>query len=125
MSIQQVTEAMGVTAHTLRYYEKIGLLPSIERDASGYRRYTEEDLNWLKFITKLRESNMPIRDILQYGALIKEGNHTRAARKELLQQHKEYIEQQMALLQVGLEIVNEKIMYYQEKEKGDQGLCQT
>ena len=68
MNIGEVVRLIGLSEHTLRYYEKVGLLPPIRRDAGGNRLFTPEDLRWLEFLVKLRQTRMPLRQMLRYAA---------------------------------------------------------
>jgi DNA-binding transcriptional MerR regulator len=111
-TMKEIIKITGLTSHTLRYYESIGLLQNINRNKQGYRSYSEEDIKWLSFITKLRESNMPISTILEYASLIRNGQSTKDQRKEILVKHKENILHQISLLNDSLQIVEDKIDYY-------------
>jgi len=75
MSIAQAAAETGLTTHTLRYYERDGLmLASVDRSTSGHRRYSERDLTWIEMITRLRSTGMPIRDVRRYAALVRDGD---------------------------------------------------
>ena len=81
LSIAEAAERTGLTAHTLRYYERDGLLlHSVERAPSGHRRYTDEDLRWIQMVTRLRATGMPIRDVRRYAALVRDGHGNEAER---------------------------------------------
>ncbi|QSF58556.1 MerR family transcriptional regulator [Nocardioides sp. zg-1228] len=85
LSIAEAAARSGLTAHTLRYYERDGLLlHAVERAPSGHRRYTEEDLRWIEMVTRLRATGMPIRDVRRYAALVRAGDGTEAERLGLL-----------------------------------------
>jgi DNA-binding transcriptional MerR regulator len=88
LAISEVAEITGVSAHTLRYYERIGLV-EVDRDAGGRRTYDSEALVWVIFVTRLRMSDMPIRDIARYLALVNQGEASVAARLALMQAHPE------------------------------------
>src|SRR5215207_7879739 len=91
MTIQETAERTGLTAHTLRYYERIGLVWEVDRDSSGHRRYTEDDIGWLVLLTRLRATGMPVRDMLRYAELARRGPETLAARVELLEEQRERV----------------------------------
>jgi DNA-binding transcriptional MerR regulator len=76
LTISDAARASGVSAHTLRYYERAGLLDPVDRAASGHRRYAEEDLARIQFLTKLRSTGMPIRQIREYAELMRGGDGT-------------------------------------------------
>ena len=76
LSIAEASEATGLSAHTLRYYERAGLLEPVDRNEGGHRRYRESDVEWVRFLTKLRATGMPIRDVRRYAELMKAGDGT-------------------------------------------------
>ena len=101
----------NTTAHTLRYYEKESMLFP-KRDKNNIRIYSELDIMWIKFILKLRSSQMPIKEIKQYTALFKEGDLTKLERLKLLTDHKEKIIAQIDNLKVVDDELCEKIKFY-------------
>jgi DNA-binding transcriptional MerR regulator len=109
--VAAVAERTGVTPHTLRYYERIGLL-NVARDGSGRRQYSEADINRVVFITRLRLTDMPIRDIQAYFRLVAQGPHTEPERLALLEGHREHVRARMAALQSALEAIEFKISVY-------------
>jgi DNA-binding transcriptional MerR regulator len=109
--VAAVAERTGVTAHTLRYYERIGLL-DVARDHAGRRQYTEADVNRVVFVTRLRLTDMPIREIQAYFRLVAEGPHTEPERLALLERHRDHVKARMAELQAALEAVEFKIAVY-------------
>ena len=111
IGIAETAERTGITAHTLRYYERIGLL-SVGRDASGYRRYTDEDFRRIVFVNRLRMTGMPIRDLVRYIELIGDGEATVAERLAILQAHRDSVRTQLAELQFALDAVEFKIAAY-------------
>jgi DNA-binding transcriptional MerR regulator len=111
LSIAEVAERTGVTAHTLRYYERIGLV-SVPRDDVGRRVYTADEIGRVLFITKLRHAAMPIRDIQAYFRLVAEGPQTEPQRLALLEQHRAEVQNRMCELQSALEAVEYKIAVY-------------
>ncbi|ERL66066.1 AdhR [Schleiferilactobacillus shenzhenensis LY-73] len=84
MTIDGVAKKFNVTKDTLRYWERIGLLPPIQRNDSGYRDYTEHDMNWVFYIQALRNAGMSIEALIEFVTLYRQGNQTAAARKTLL-----------------------------------------
>ena len=111
LPIAEVSALTGVTAHTLRYYERIGLV-SVARDSGGRRSYDREALARVVFITRLRMSDMPIRDIQRYVDLVDRGDSTVAERLDLLREHRASIQTRMADLQWALAVVDYKITTY-------------
>lgn len=116
MNIGEFSEKLGISAHTLRYYEKIGLIQGVRR-SGGKRAYSEHDLRWLEFIQRLKATGMPLSQIKLYSDLRYEGDSTITERKEMLRAHKELIEQEAAKLQEHLKILGKKIIIYEEMEK--------
>ena len=116
-SIQQVAEKTGLSSHTLRYYENMGLVPSVRRAANGHRRYSEGDVEWIKFLLCLRATSMPIADMQTFTEMTFQGDDTVPARRALLEQHRERVLAQIAELQRVLEHVEYKIGYYADVEK--------
>ncbi|MBO9533980.1 MAG: MerR family transcriptional regulator [Solirubrobacteraceae bacterium] len=116
LSISAAAEALGVTAHTLRYYERAGLmLTPVDRAHSSHRRYREADLRWVTLLTKLRATGMPIRDIRAYAELVRFGEGNEAGRLALLEAHREAVLTQLAEVRRSLEAIDTKIAVYREK----------
>lgn len=101
-----------ISAPTLRYYEKEGLLPHVKRNESGKRLYDEEDLSWIHFVTALRATGMPIAQIQRYVYLYKEGDTTISERKGMMLQHKKEIEKSIKELYFNLDKINYKLALY-------------
>jgi DNA-binding transcriptional MerR regulator len=114
-TIADAARESGVTAHTLRYYERAGLLPSVERNGSGHRRFTDEDIEWVVMVTRLRATGMPIRAIRRYAELVRAGEGNEAERLALLEEHRERVLEQLASIQRNLELVDYKISLYRER----------
>jgi DNA-binding transcriptional MerR regulator len=110
-TIAEVAERVAITAHTLRYYERIGLL-DIGRDDAGRRRYTERDINRVFFITRLRAADMPIGQIQRYFRLVAAGPHTEPERLALLEGHRDEIRARLASLESALATIEFKIARY-------------
>src|ERR1041385_3422042 len=96
LTIQEVSEATGLSAHTLRYYERIGLIHPIEREENARRLYTEEDLGWIDFLLKLRATGMSIKDMQTYAELQRQGNETLPQSVEMLKSLRELVEAHMS-----------------------------
>jgi DNA-binding transcriptional MerR regulator len=112
MTIQEAAQRSGLSAHTLRYYERIGLIHSVGRDGSGHRDYVEGDLQWLEFLTKLRTTGMPIADMCRYAELRRMGPDTADARRVMLELHRERVRSRIAELTQDLKVLDYKIDHY-------------
>jgi DNA-binding transcriptional MerR regulator len=111
-TIREVAEKTGITVHTLRYYERIGLVQPVARARSGHRRYGEDDLRWLGFLRKLHATNMPIRTMLEYARLVRRGESTTAARRALLDAHRADVEENVEQLRSALAVIRRKVAIY-------------
>ena len=114
-SIHEVCERTGLTAHTLRYYEKEKLLPSVRRSAGGIRQYSEEDMEALGMICCLKNTGMSLQDIARFMALAREGDQTLRERCELLKRHRATVVARMEEMQRHLEKVTRKVDYFTER----------
>jgi DNA-binding transcriptional MerR regulator len=112
LGIAEMAERTGITAHTLRYYERIGLLGEVARDASGYRAYSAADFTRVVFLTRLRLTGMPIRGLQRYVALAGAGDATVDERLAILVAHRESVRAQLAELQCALDAIDVKIAVY-------------
>ncbi|MGV9772770.1 MerR family transcriptional regulator [Streptosporangium sp. NPDC003464] len=108
----QVVEETGFSLDTLRYYERIGLLEPVGRNAAGQRRFTQDDIGWLGTIRCLRDTGMPIAEMLRFAELVRAGDHTIRDRIELLEAHNRRVESQVANLREKQTAVLNKINYY-------------
>ncbi|MEO0804131.1 MAG: MerR family transcriptional regulator [Cyanobacteria bacterium J06642_2] len=117
LSIQRVAALTQLSTHTLRYYERIGLLAPIERASSGHRRYSSQDIAWINFLTRLRATGMPIREMQQFAELRRQGDHTFAQRRQLLAAHQQRVHRQINELTQNLKVIQEKVQHYQELEE--------
>jgi DNA-binding transcriptional MerR regulator len=115
-TVKQVAEKTGVSTHTLRFYEKEGVLLFVERDDNGNRIYSDESLAWLDFILSLRSTGMPLAGIKQYTELFLKGDQTIRERKQMMLRHKEKIEEQMTQSIRHLEKINYKLALYDVQE---------
>ncbi|MCT4663003.1 MAG: MerR family transcriptional regulator, partial [Tissierellales bacterium] len=93
--IKEVSEKTGISAYTLRYYEKEGILPSIERDKSGQRVYSDENIAWLEIVVCLKDTNMPLEEIKEIVRLSMIGDETIDERKQILLEHRKKIQNQI------------------------------
>lgn len=114
-SIQEVSRRTGLSAHTLRYYEKEGLLPHVGRTPGGFRQYSEEDLESLSLICCLKRTGMPLREICRFVKLAHEGDGSLRERVALLREHRERVAAQMTEMQQHLDKVECKLHFYSEK----------
>lgn len=114
LTIGAVAAQTGLTEHTLRYYEKIGLLDPVPRGPGGQRRYREHDLCWLEFLLRLRATGMPLRDMLAYAEQRRIGKtaESLAIRRELLTSHADKVAEEIAALQSTLQLLQDKIGIY-------------
>jgi DNA-binding transcriptional MerR regulator len=112
MKIGELAKRTGLSAYTIRYYERIGLLPYADRDQSSQRDYDASILIWIEFLGRLKATGMPIRDMLRYAALRERGIGTEAERRELLVQHRERVRARVAEMQDSLRVLDTKIAGY-------------
>ena len=112
-SISEASEVLGVNPHTLRYYEREGIITP-DRSETGIRSYTDSHIKWLNFVMKLRETQMPIADIKKYTQLYLKGPHTTIDRLTLLEEHQKNIQEQIQILVSTNEMLNDKIGAYKE-----------
>ena len=117
MKIGELAKRSGLSAHTIRYYERIGLLPYAVRDQSSRRDYDMSILTWIEFLGRLKATGMPIRDMLRYADLREKGGGTEAQRRELLERHRHRVGSRVAELQACLLILDDKIAGYAGVEK--------
>ncbi|HEV2372384.1 MAG TPA: MerR family transcriptional regulator [Streptosporangiaceae bacterium] len=110
-TIGEAAEKCGLSQHTLRWYERIGLLTPIERGSDGRRRFSDSDLDWLSLLTRLRATGMPVRDMQRYAELVR-SDSGQAERLELLERHREQVRRNLATQRECLELLDTKITYY-------------
>ena len=116
MTIAEVSRQYGLSADTLRYYERIGLIPGVTRSKSGIRAYTEEDCRWVEFAKCMRGAGIQIEALVEYVALFQQGDATIEARKQILTEQRDQLRARIAEQQQTLDRLNTKI------ERYDQGL---
>ena len=121
MKIMEVSERSGISSDTLRYYERIGLIPPVNRNGSGIRDYSELDVRRVEFIKCMKSAGLPIEVLIEYFKLIQQGDKTIAARKEILKEQRDLLVARMAEMQETLDLLNYKIKVYEnavlKKEK--------
>ncbi|MFJ9180392.1 MerR family transcriptional regulator [Streptomyces sp. NPDC102360] len=111
-TISEVVALTGLTAHTLRWYERIGLMPDVDRSHTGQRRYSNRDLDWLALVGKLRLTGMPVADMVRYAELVRRGEETFDERRELLEATRRDVLNRVAELQDTLAVLDYKIDFY-------------
>ena len=111
---RETAEKCGLSQHTLRWYERIGLLDRVARTADGRRRYSDRDLDWILLLSRLRATGMPVRDMLRYAELVRSGAQEQQ-RLALLEGHREHVRQALRQQQECLELLNHKISAYERR----------
>ncbi|MGW2639970.1 MerR family transcriptional regulator [Streptomyces sp. NPDC001348] len=114
-TISEVVAFTGLTAHTLRWYERIGLMSHIDRSHTGQRRYCNRDLDWLDFVSKLRLTGMPVADMVRYAELVREGDTTYGERRDLLEATRRDVLARIAELRDTLAVLDRKISFYAQE----------
>ncbi len=117
LSILEAATHSNVSVHTLRYYERIGLLPPIARDANGQRRYSERDLGAVNILLRLRDTGMPIQGMKRFAELLAQGDSAIGERLKLLEQHQKTVRQRILELQTNLEAIENKIKIYRKHDQ--------
>lgn len=118
MTIKEVCEMFNITADTLRYYERVGVIPEVHRTAGGIRDFTEEDIGWVKTMTCFRSAGVPVEMLIEYRRLFELGDDTFIARCNLLKEAREKILEEKKRYDDALKKLNYKIAKYEEA-------CQT
>ena len=114
MRIAEVSKEYGISADTLRYYERIGLLPRVHRNENGIRDYDEQDRARIKFVKCMRGANVSIEALIEYMQLLEQGDGTMAARKAILEEQRDQVTERIAEMQAGLDRLNYKIAHYDD-----------
>lgn len=115
MTISEVSQKYGLPTDTLRYYEKVGLIPPVNRKESGVRDYTETDCGWVEFIKCMRGAGLSIETLIEYVSLFRRGNRTLQKRKQLLIKERDALQRRVEQMQQTLSRLNHKIEVYEEK----------
>lgn len=126
MKISEVSEQSGLSVDTLRYYEKIGLLPPVSRTQSGIREYGEQDVKRIDFVRCMRNAGLPIEVLIDYFVLVEQGDETIEARKMILLEQRAQLVDRIAEMQKTLNLLNQKIQGYEEGVlKAEQALAES
>lgn len=115
-SIQQVAEQTGLSIDTLRYYERIGLIEPVRRAANGHRRYGQHDIAWLQLLMRLRETGMPIAQMVRFAQLRRQGPATATERRLMLEEHQRALQEHMQRLELHMAALKRKIARIREVE---------
>ncbi len=125
MTIAEVSKKYALSIDTLRYYERIGLIPKVQRSRSGIRDYSESDLNWVEFIKCMRAAGIPVEALIEYVSLFQQGERTVEARKQILIEQRDLLAARVEELQQTLNRLNRKIDNYEQLMlPAEQGLSQ-
>ena len=117
MTIKEVSEKYNITQDTLRYYERVGMIPPVKRTPGGIRDYGEEDCSWVELALCMRSAGLPVEAMIEYVRLCREGDGTIAARLQLLQEQREALLEQQKKTEQTLERLNYKIAHYEKAIK--------
>jgi DNA-binding transcriptional MerR regulator len=117
LGIDEVVQRTGLSAHTLRYYERIGLIAPVSRAPGGQRRYAVSDLDWIAFLLRLRDTRMPVAQMQVFARLRAEGDRTVPERRALLEAHLADVEDAMQAMQRAAAVLATKIKHYRAAEK--------
>ncbi|ADU38422.1 MerR family transcriptional regulator [Variovorax paradoxus] len=116
LTIAEVAQRTGLTAHTLRYYERIGLIAAVSRAPGGQRRYASADMDWLAFLLRLRETGMPIQGMQAFAGLRSQGDASVGERREMLEAHLAEVQARVEALQQSMQVLSTKIAHYRAIE---------
>lgn len=114
MKIAEVSEKFGISSDTLRYYERIGLVPPVNRNDGGIRDYSELDIRRVEFVKCMRSAGLPVEVLIEYIGLVQQGDQTIEARKEILVEQRELLVDRMEQMQKTLDILDHKIEVYEK-----------
>jgi DNA-binding transcriptional MerR regulator len=117
MTISEVSEKYEISAETLRYYERVGVIPPVNRNENGIRDYTEIDCNWVQFIKCMRNAGLSIESLIEYTTLFQKGSSTHTARKQILIEQRDELVTRISDMQTALDRLNKKIDGYDETMK--------
>ncbi|MCG5212878.1 MerR family transcriptional regulator [Streptosporangium sp. KLBMP 9127] len=119
LPIAEVARCTGLSADTLRYYEKAGLIDSVRRTAGGVRRYAAVDMDWLAFLLRLRDTGMSIANMQRFAGLRREGDASVAERLALLREHRDGVDRRIRSLRENNRALDTKIAHYEELLEGE------
>jgi DNA-binding transcriptional MerR regulator len=108
MQVKQVADNLGISEHTIRYYDKAGLFPFVSRNKNGYRDFSAEDLYWIEFIKCMRQTHMPVSKLKEIAELYQQGSSTKMKRKDIFLEHQKNLIEQKRLIDEGLKVLEEK-----------------
>ncbi|MGL5313528.1 MAG: MerR family transcriptional regulator [Peptostreptococcaceae bacterium] len=114
LNTKEVSKKLDISIDTLRYYERIGLIPMVGRNENGYRNYTEQDLYWVSFVKAMRDAGVSIEALIEYITLFNLGENTVKARKKILIEQREVIKEKTITMQKTLERLDKKIEVYDD-----------
>ena len=114
MTIKEVSEKYDISSDTLRYYERIGMIPEVTRTASGIRDYQESDLSWVELVICMRKAGVSVESLIEYVKMCMQGDATFSERLHLLQEEKEKLEEQRSQLETAMKRLDYKISRYQK-----------
>lgn len=113
MTIKEVSQKYNISQDTLRYYERVGMIPKVTRTASGIRDYQESDLSWVELVICMRSAGLPVEALIEYVELYQHGDQTFSARLELLQEQRRNLEEQQKQLEAAISKLDYKISRYE------------
>ena len=119
LTISEVSEQTGLSAHTLRYYERIGLMAPIDKGLRGHRRYDSGDLEWLVLIKRLRSTGMSVKEMQRFAELVRRGDETFSERRKLLEHHQAALKERLRDIEATLELLDHKVTTYRKLESGE------
>ena len=108
MQVKKVADNLGISEHTIRYYDKAGLFPFVTRNKNGYRDFSVEDLYWIEFIKFMRQTHMPVSKLKEIAELYHQGSSTKMKRKDIFLEHQKNLIEQKRLIDEGLKVLEEK-----------------
>ncbi|MFN3256619.1 MAG: MerR family transcriptional regulator [Ilumatobacter sp.] len=122
-TIAAAADATSTTVDTLRYYERVGVMPPVRRDGGGRRIYDDDDLGWIRFVRRLRATGMPLERVADYTRMVRAGEGTVQQRRTMLEEHRDTIDRAIAELEVARRALTSKIEHYAAAERGEQLDC--
>ena len=120
--IKQASETTGLSASNIRYYEKEGLIKNLARNEVGERIFTDAEIDWILFLKKLRDMDVPIAKMREYANLREQGNRTATARKKILEEHRKIMFEKIVLINEQIKLLDDKIIYYETLENNENGV---